>query len=157
MGTGEIQKKWAFEVIFWIVALLVVALILLPLYIKGIPFPFYMFNIAFILIFVTFTRYIFFLRYMPFSHFTPLKMVFIFAAIPLMLFLIEGLTLFQAYNDEVGLQELVQALSLDEQTSMMKYIRTEYLFFGVSGMICTILLPFRMIISIWRVINKGTV
>jgi hypothetical protein len=40
---------------------------------------------------------------------------------------------------------------------MTQYIRSEFLFFGVGSVIVSILLPFRMIISVWRTKNKGTV
>lgn len=157
-SSGELNKKWTFEVISWVLTIIVTILVLLPLYAKEIPFDFYVFNIIFIILFLTYLRYIFFLRYTPFSHFTPVKLVFIFIAIPVLFFLVDALSSFQAFNDEVGLQEIVKHLSSNsEQSTMMKYIRTEYLFFGVSSMICAVTLPVRMIISIWRWINKGTV
>lgn len=157
-SSGELNKKWTFEVISWVLTIIVTILVLLPLYAQEIPFDFYVFNIIFIILFLTYLRYIFFLRYTPFSHFTPVKLVFIFIAIPVLFFLVDALSSFQAFNDEVGLQEIVKHLSSNsEQSTMMKYIRTEYLFFGVSSMICAVTLPVRMIISIWRWINKGTV
>lgn len=154
---NELRRKYLVDGLFWLVTAVVVCLVLLPIYSKGISFPFIGFNILFIGVALTWTRYIFFLKNLPFSHFTPLKLIFIFTAIPLMIILLDGFTAFQAYHDEVGLQELVPHLSLGDQRTMIKYIKTEYTFFAVSSIICAIILPVRMIVSMWRVRHKGTV
>lgn len=151
------KSQFLVEGLFWLVTIVVVCLIMLPIYNNGIDFQFWVYNILFIVITLAFARYIFFLKHMPFSHFTPLKLIFIFTALPLIILLMDGITAFQAYHDEVGLQELVKHLSVDDQNGMMKYIKTEYIFFGVSSIICSLILPIRMIISLWRVRNKGTV
>lgn len=151
------KSKFLVEGLFWVVTLIVICLVMLPIYTTGIDFHFWKYNITFIVITLAFTRYIFFLKHMPFSHNTPIKVLFICITAPLLILLIDGLTMFQAYHDEVGLQELVKHLPMTDQNSMMKYMKTEYMFFGVSSIICALILPIRMIISLWRVRHKGTV
>ena len=48
-------------------------------------------------------------------------------------------------------------LHVTKQTSLINYIKNEMIFFGVGSIITGIILPFRMIISLWRMRNKGTV
>ena len=107
--------------------------------------------------FFTLARYIFLLRFAPFARFMPLKVVFIFLAIPLLVFLIDGLSMFQNYLDEEGTYSLVSHLDIDRQIPLSKYIRAEVIFFGVGAIITTIIFPFRMIISIWRGRNRNTI
>ena len=64
---------------------------------------------------------------------------------------------FRNYVDERGLQTLVNHLHVTKQTRIIEYIKNEMIFFGVGGIITGIILPFRMIISLWRMRNKGTV
>ncbi|MBK8632080.1 MAG: hypothetical protein IPN72_00345 [Saprospiraceae bacterium] len=42
----------------------------------------------------------------------------------------------------------------NEASAMAKYARYQYLFFGTGAIMVLVLLPLRMIRSIWRVTNK---
>jgi hypothetical protein len=64
---------------------------------------------------------------------------------------------FRNFIEEEGLQTLVGHLHVKEQTRMMHYIKSEMIFFGVGAIIAGFILPFRMVISLWRVRNRGTV
>ena len=86
-----------------------------------------------------------------------MKVIFIFTSIPVTFLLIEGINSFQVYLDEVGINDFLGHLSNDQQQSLGTYIRTEMIFFGTSAVIGSILWPIRLIISIWRVRNRGTV
>ena len=78
-------------------------------------------------------------------------------SLPLTAYLIQCISNFQAFVDEQGIIALVGNLSIEEQNSLGTYIKTEYLFFGVAALVAVITLFFRMIISIWRFRNKGTI
>jgi hypothetical protein len=71
--------------------------------------------------------------------------------------MIDGFYDFQRYLDEVGLQELSTNPISDSAKNIAKYTRYQYLFFASGGLICLVLFPFRMVISMWRQYNKGTV
>jgi hypothetical protein len=64
---------------------------------------------------------------------------------------------FRNFVDEKGLQTLVDHLHVTKQSSIILYIKNEMIFFGVGSIITGILLPIRMIVSLWRMRNKGTV
>jgi hypothetical protein len=146
------------ELLFILITLVMVALVLYPLYSDyGRRFAFYNYNIAFIFIFLTFTRYIFLLRYTPFSHNKWVKAVLLFLCIPLFILLQDGIYEFMTYIDNGGLITLAMNQASDASHDMAKYTRYQYLFFGAGCLIVLILLPIRMIVSIWRQVNKGTI
>jgi len=69
--------------------------------------------------------------------------------------LLNGVGEFQAYSDEIGLQFIVSELPNVDQNSIIRYIKTEMLFFGVASVIVAVLFPIRLIVSIWRVRNRN--
>jgi len=79
------------------------------------------------------------------------------AAIPIIMYLLDCVSVFQGFTDDVGLDTLVPELTIPRQKAIMRYVRTEMIFFGVGAVIVAFIFPFRMLISIWRGINKNTV
>ena len=64
---------------------------------------------------------------------------------------------FNNFLEEKGLQTLVTHLHVEAQSNVINYIKSEMIFFGVGSVIAGIILPFRMLISLWRMKNRGTV
>jgi len=151
------SQHWKIELLSILVTAILVVIFMLPIF-RNVPdFPFMFYNIAAIAIFVTLIRYIFLLRFTPFARSLPIKVILTFAALGVFAFLMDGLSLFQNTLDEEGTYSMVSHLNIDQQLPLSKYIRSEMIFFGVGALISTIILPFRMIISIWRVKNRNTV
>ena len=143
------------ELLFLMITILVCITIMWPIYKEyETKYLFYNYNISFIILFVTLTRYIFLLRYTPFSHYKPIKIGLIFICIPLFLFLIDGMYEFQRFLDEEGFESISQSL---HSQNMAKYTRYQYLFFATGALVTLFMTPFRMIISLWRQHNKGTI
>lgn len=151
------SNKITFELVSLIGALLIALLFLLPIYLSSNNYTFYISNFFFIFLFITFSRYLFFLKYTPFSHFTPIKVAYIFVTIPLAVLLTDAFSEFQSFSDTIGIQEFVRTLSGNKQVGMIGYIRNQMLFFGAGCVVATVLLAFRMLISIWRVRNRNSV
>ena len=114
-------------------------------------------SIFFIILFITFTRIIFLLKHTLFSHNKILKLILIFAPIPLFFYSIDALFNFQDFIDRGGHIEMLNHLNPDTAMDISRYIKYQFVFFGTGAIIVIILFPIRMIISIWRGINKGTV
>jgi hypothetical protein len=74
-----------------------------------------------------------------------------------MFLLVEQITNFQTYLDEQGIDALVGHIPFAKREGMVSYIRNQMLLFGVGSCISTFFLFFRLIISVWRVRNRGTV
>lgn len=152
------NQKILFEVLWIAITIVVVVLCLLPIYTTiGLNFPYYTSNIINIVLFITITRWIFFLRHSFFAKIRWIKVAMIFLPILFYFFLTNELYAFQRNLDETGLLEMMQNLDYEEQRSLFRYIRFEYVFFGVAALIVLFMLPIRMIISIWRVINLGKI
>ena len=148
--------KWMAEILFWVLAVVVSILVMRPIHdYYGDQFKYYESNYAFIVLFITYTRYLFLLRFTPFSHNLWVKLVLTFLSIPLMLWLVDDTYDFRRMLDEVGLEPFVMSKNLDTRLSLARYAKYEYLFFSTSAIITIVLMPFRMIVSIWRVRNRN--
>jgi len=154
---SSLKYKLTFEFVCLFCAAVIAVLLILPIYLSSSSYRFLSSHFIFIFSFLTFTRYIFFLRFSPFSHYTPVKLVFIFLTIPLAVLLTDEFSKFQEYSDTVGLQELVKDVHANKQNGMIAFIRNQLLFFGAGSVVATVLLAFRFIVSIWRVRNRNSV
>jgi hypothetical protein len=151
------KNKVLVEIIWWIFTAVVIFIILLPIKENVKDFPFYFQNILLIVAFITFSRHIFFLNLSFIARKKWIKVAIILIA-PLFFFIAStALGDFRNFMDEKGLQSLVDHMHVTKQTSMIRYMKHEMIFFGVGSIITGILLPIRMIISLWRMRNKGTV
>ncbi|MEM9549471.1 MAG: hypothetical protein AAGA77_26105 [Bacteroidota bacterium] len=152
------NNKLTLELIWWVASAIIVLLFMLPIinYV-GVRFPFYTPNIFFILLFVTFTRYIFLLKHTLIAHKKWIKLVLVFLPIPLFLYSIDALFNFQDFWDKGNHVRMLSHLLPDTAMNLSKYIKYQFIFFGTGTILVLFLFPVRMIISIWRGINKGTV
>jgi len=151
------KNKLVLEVVWWVVTLVVIALVMLPIYgrIKT-AYPFYYQNLVIIIIAITFCRYIFMLKHHWLSSRKWIKVLFIFIPIPIFFFLTGAFYDFQAYSDEKGITSFLSMLPFKEQVGLAKYIRAEMILFWATAFLANLFMPIRMVISIWREINKGT-
>ena len=147
------KYKLTLELTSWAITLVIAAIAVLPIYINDIPFPFYTANITFIVVFLTFTRYLFLLKFTWLNNKTYIKMGIIGLSILIAVSLLNWLFMFNRYIDEQGLQELTYHLKFNQQMSMIKYIKGEVLFFGVGSVISALALPVRLMMSVWRDYN----
>lgn len=152
-----IKQKAVLEILWWFFTGLVVIIVLYPIWEKVPKYPFFLQNTFFIIALITFSRYIFLL---PITLIARLKWIKVFIiAVAVLFFFIMSTALgdFRNFLDEKGLQTLVSHLHVTEQTRMIHYMKNQMIFFGVGSIIAGIILPMRMIMSLWRMRNKGTV
>jgi len=145
------------ELFWWLFTLLVVFGVLFPILRKVESYPFFWLNVVYIIVFITFTRYVFLLKHSFLANQNRLKALLIALSVPLIFYLINGLNYFQTFLDENGFESFLSNLSYEEIGSMGNYIRNEMLLFAVGSIIIAIILPFRMMLSLWRWRNRGTI
>jgi hypothetical protein len=145
------------EIIWWFFTLILVAGVLYPILTKIDNYPFLVINIIFIIVFVTFTRYIFLLKHTFLAKQQILKTGIVLIGIPIIFMLINQINIFQTYIDENGIEGVVGDLAFGKRENIATFIRAEMLFFGVGSVISAIVLPFRLVVSVWRTRNRGTV
>lgn len=158
----QLILKLQLEIIWWIVTAIATFLVVYPIIDNMVNFEFLYANILFVVVFITYARIIFLLKYTFLAYWQWVKFALIFLSIPLVFKLIEYIFNFQSFLDTEGLQSFSAhfrtGISFKTQQNLLNYMRREYVFFGVGSVIVAIILPFRMLISFWRVYNKkGTV
>lgn len=146
-----------FELLWWLITALVLAAILLPIYFNIGNFPFYGLNVLVVVTFITLARYLFLLPHTFLARREGLKVAIVFLCIPLIFIIVQELNKFQTYIDEQGVEMLVGKRPADKQMQWGYYIQNEILLFGVGAVITSVILPFRLILSVWRGRNRGTV
>ncbi|MBK8700626.1 MAG: hypothetical protein IPN29_14285 [Saprospiraceae bacterium] len=147
--------KWFAEIVFLAIAIALAVAVMRPIHdYFGHNFDYYVSNYIFIVLFLTYSRYLFLLKYTPFSHNLWIKLIMLFASIPLLLWLVDDTYDFRRILDETGLEPLINSTNLDTKLNIAKYTKYEYLFFSTGAIITLIMLPFRMMVSIWRVKNN---
>lgn len=145
------------EIIWWIFTIILLAGVLYPILSKLNSYPFLLINSIFVIVFVTFTRYTFLMKHTFIAKQQVLKIVLAILCLPIVLYLINGVNYFQTYIDENGLEAVVGELPFKQQDSMISYIRSLLIFFGVGGIIATVAFAVRLIISVWQYRNRGKV
>ena len=137
-------------------SIVILLIILTPIFLNVKEFPFYFLNTIYVLAFITFSRYIFLLKYTFLANREILKIVLVFLCIPIVFLLVQELNLFQTFLDEEGLEAMVGTdLPLQQRTAISKYIHSEIMLFGVGSIISAVILPIRLVISIWRGRNNA--
>lgn len=149
--------KIRLEIIWWCFTIILAFFVMLPILINAPAYPFFRQNALIIIIGITFARYIFLLKHSLIARRKWWKFVLIAASVIIIFLLIMNIGQFSSYMKEEGLQGILDHLPFSKQLSMLRYMKNEMTFFGVLAVVSAILLPFRLVISLWRVRNKGTV
>ena len=143
------------ELIWWVFTILLVVGVVYPIVNTLEVYPFYLINIIYVITFVTLTRYTFLLKFTFLPKHQVLKQVFIFSCIPFVFYLVQELNQFQTFLDEEGWDGIVGQLPYGQRNSMINYIRSEMILFGVGSIISAVVFAFRLILSVWRMRNRG--
>jgi hypothetical protein len=138
------------EIVWWLITAVIASMILFPIVYQLPDYEFLWTNVAFIVVMITFSRYIFLLRYTFLANLRNVKVAVIFACLFIMFLLVQEINTFQTFLDEKGNEAIVGTLAREDQGPMLKYIRSEMLLFGVGGVISCLVLPMRLVVSIWR-------
>ena len=135
---------------------LVTAVVLWPVYANNINYVFYFNNILFIVLFVFLIRYIFFIKYTFISNRIAVKILIIVLAIFFDIYAYSALNEFIDFYQENGKYFALEHLPVTKQYVIGVFIFKQYIFFGVAALVSGIIIPFRLLVSIWHVYNKGT-
>ncbi len=144
------------EVLWWFITALIVVSVLFPIW-QNVPrYPFWLTNILFIVVFITFSRLILLMKYSLIANQKMVKVAITLIIVPIVFLLISQLNVFRTFLDEKGPEAVVGSYINGQLDGLVRYIKNEMLFFGTGSIITAILLPFRLVISVWRNYNRGT-
>lgn len=156
MSSHKKNLSLKLELLWWVFTLVVVTAVLIPILSSIEHYPFTKINILFVVVFITLARYIFLLRHTFLAKQQKLKAVLIFLSIPFIFYLIGELYSFQTYLDEKGVEGFLGGdISIDKRNQLASFIRNQMLFFGAGAVITAFMFPFRMVMSIWTLRNRG--
>lgn len=145
------------EVVWWVVTAVAVWAILYPIQKAMHVWPFKWSNVAFIVVLITLARYTFLLKHTFLAKKQVLKVVLLLLMIPLTFILVNGLNGFMVFIEEKTWEPLTGHLPLGEKLAIEHYIWTEMLYFGAGSIIAAPVFACRLMLSVWRTHNRGTV
>lgn len=149
--------KITLELVWWVITALIVWAVLQPIQKAMYVWPFEFTNVVFVVVLFTLTRYIFLLKHTFINKQQVLKIVLMMLMFPLTFYLIERVNDFLGFIEEQTWEPLTGHLPAPQQPLIQEYIWGEMLFFGVGSAIAAPAFAIRMMLSIWRTRNRGTV
>lgn len=145
------------EIVWWVVTAIVVAATQYPIDKAMHVWPFRQWNIVFVVALITLARYIFLLEHTFLARRQVLKAVLILLMFPATFALVSGLNEFLTYIEEKTWDPLTGHLPPADKKQIENYMWSEMLFFGAGSVIAAPVFAARLLMSIWRTHNRGTV
>jgi hypothetical protein len=151
------MQKFLLEMVWWAVTAVIVAAVMYPIWASGAQYPVNNQNVMFIVLFTTLTRYMFFLKHTFLAKIQWLKVFFVLITVPCLFLLIEQHNAFQTNLDNIGPEYVATGVPDAKLLEIATYAKKEFTFFSVGSILGLIAFMLRMLISVWRLKNKGTV
>lgn len=142
------------EIIWWVITAVVALAVLYPIWQSTVDYPFWTTNIVFIIAAITISRYIFLTKFTFLAKWKYFKVAIVCVTLPIVFLMIQNLVDFQSYLDEEGLDHVLKNLTTTDKESMFSYIRSQMLFFGTASIVAAMIMPIKMIKSVWRNFNS---
>lgn len=142
---------------WWLLTILIIILVLFPIYYYFPEYPLMLKNGFFILVFISLSRFVFFLKDTWIAKRQKLKILLFFLMFPLAFYFIQELFSFQALVHDGGLIAQMEKVPYPERKYLANYIRNEYLFFLTASVVSAIVFAFRLLQSVWLLRNRGRV
>ena len=150
--------KVLLEVIWWLITAVIVGAVMYPIWTNFPDFQFNVVNIANIVAFVTFTRYTFFLQYTFLAQYEKAKIAFVLFTLMIIITITTQIQSFNVWIDGGDPDVLLGSVGKAEmRESLLNYIKSEFLFFIVGAIVAAVFLSGRLMISVWRLRNRGKV
>ncbi len=144
-----------FEFLWLTITAIIALIIIFPIYQSlNLNYPFYFENILFVVVSSLCVKFIFFFEYSVLRNSIITKVILIFLTPFVFIYLIDLYFKYVSFGNDIGYQSLVTHLLNTDQMAMVTYIKRVAMFFSVSSLIGVLLMPFKMIRSIWRQVNN---
>ena len=148
--------KLLLEGIWWFITAIIVSLVMYPIWSNFPEFKFNVVNIVNITAFVTFTRYIFLLKYTFIAKMEKVKIGFVLFTLMIVIAITTQIQSFNVWIDGGDPDVLLSSVGKSSaRESLLNYIKSEFLFFVIAAIISAIVLAGRLMVSVWSVRNRG--
>jgi hypothetical protein len=151
------NNKIKLELVWWVVTAVILTTLMFPIWKDFSTFPFHNTLIVFILCFITFTRYGFLLKHTFLAEWERGKIIFVLFTLAIVGLLAFQIQDFNVWYDNGDPDQLLRVSSSKHKGDLLTYIKSTFLFFAIGGMISAIFLGVRLLVSIWRLRNRGKV
>ena len=160
----ERTSKIVMELLWWLVTAVIAWMVTGP-YWKHFANDEYVIELLiFVVALLTIARYLFLLKYTFLARFQLLKFILIFASIPLAFWGIQEFFDFREFYETqsegmvIGQSYFAPGVGFSERYQVLQRFLPIYSFFASSAILTPIVMPFRLLVSYWRVYNNtGTV
>lgn len=156
MDKKQVLKLWL-EMIWLVLTAILVVAVLYPIHKAMYVWPFQGWNIAFVIILFTLSRYIFLLQHTFLASQQEIKVALLLLMFPLTFVMVNGVNFFMVFIEENTWDPLTGHLPPANKRAIEEYIWTEMLFFGVGSCIASPAFAIRLMISIWKTRNRPKV
>jgi len=152
---SRFKSLLALDLLFLFFAGALSVLVVLPLTGRQVDYPYLVENVVFVLSFVLVVRYLFFLPQSLLAKLQPVKVGLVFVSIPFIFYLIDCFHGFRSFAEVEGIYYPMRELPAAKAQFLGNYMYREMVFFGTGAIVAAILFPFRLIISVWTLANRG--
>lgn len=150
------KNKILLEAIWWLVTAVIVTIIMYPIWANFPAYKFNVMNITNIAAFITFTRYTFFLKYTFLASLQKTKIAFVLFTVAIVATLMTQIQSFNVWIDGGDPDILLESVGKTEMREpLLNYIKSEYVFFVVAAIVSALFLSGRLLVSVWRLRNRG--
>lgn len=144
-----------YEPLWWAFTLVLACLILLPVYTQLPAFPYFTPNFVYVVVAITLTRYLFFLKISWLRDHLLVQGGLSLLLIPLIFWMGQYFNYFITFFDEQGPDILTRGLEGEMAGIMNSYLHAEYRFFAIWAIIAALLTPPRLLYNVWARYGAG--
>ena len=149
MAATQRLPQATYELLWWTFTLVLAALVLAPVYINIPDFPFFLPNFIFVVVAITLTRYLFFLRITWLRDHLAWQAGISLLLIPLIFWMGQYFNYFVTYLDEQNPDVFIKHLPESTAEVMSLYLNNEYKFFAFWAIAASIAMPLRLLYNVW--------
>ena len=145
-----IKNKLLFEIIWWCITAVVVAVVMLPIWKEFPRFPYQQTNILYVITFITFTRCAFLLKYTFLADAVYVKIGFMLVTLALIAWLTFSMQDFQIWREQGDMEKMFPGVSFEKRESILSYLKSEFIFFAIGSIVAAVFLAGRLFFSFRR-------
>lgn len=149
MAAARKLSPFLYELLWLSFAVVLAALVLLPIYTTLPAFPYFTPNFVYVIVAVTLTRYLFLLDVSWLRDRLAVQGGFSLLLILLIFWMVQYMNYFIVYFDEQGPDVLTKTMEREDAKLILGYLHQEYRFFGTWAIIAAVILPFRLLYNVW--------
>jgi len=138
-----------YELIWWAFTLVLSCLVLVPVYTQLPGFPYVTANFVYVVVAVTLTRYLFFLKISWLRDHLLIQGALSILLLPLIFWMVQYFNSFIRFFDEQGPDVLTKGMESGLASVMNSYLHAEFRFFAVWAIVAALIMPLRLLYNVW--------